>query len=90
MQPTYNFFIVNRDRKTIVRYEGSIFPRIGDTFRIANWYLKVIDVVFETAQASGVAAAHSWYVHVEEVECPFDHEECEEVDLNEFCDRMKQ
>jgi hypothetical protein len=88
--PTYHFFVVNRDRKITLRYSGLFVPRVGDTFAIGEFHLKVVDVIIESAQESGVGVQHALYVHVEEVKMPFDVSKREEVELNEFCERMKE
>lgn len=85
--PTYHFFIVNRDRKTRLRYEGLFVPRVGDTIAIGKLYLKVVDVIIETAQSSGVGVQHSLYVHVKESAMPFDAADCQDLELNEFSAR---
>jgi len=87
--PIYYFFVVNRDRKTTLRYEGFFVPRVGDTIAIGKFCLKVVDVLVESAQNSGVGVQHALYVHVKETEMPFDASDCQELELNEFCDQMK-
>ena len=89
MTGNFHFFVVNRDRKTTLRYELSFVPRVGDTFEIGGFYLKVLDVVIVTAKFSGEGKLHSLYIHVKETKIPFDVE-CEELEFDDFCDRMKQ
>jgi hypothetical protein len=88
--PTYHFFVVNRDKKTTLRYEGSFVPRVGDTIAIGELYLKVVDVIVDSAQASGVGVQHALYVHVKKTRMPFDVSACVDLELNEFCERMKE
>lgn len=87
--PIYRFFVVNRDRKTQLRYEGNFVPRVGDTIAIGKFYLKVVDVIVESGQGSGVGVQHSLYIHVKETKMPFDTSDSQELELNEFCDQMK-
>jgi len=88
--PTYYFFVVNRDRKIKLRYEGLFVPRVGDTIAIGEFYLKIVDVIVESAQNGGVGVQHSLYVHVKETMLPIDASECQELELNEFCEEMKE
>jgi hypothetical protein len=87
--PVYRFFLVNRDRKTRLRYDGSFVPRVGDTIAIGQFYLKVVDIIIESAQGSGTGVQHALHVHVKETKMPFDGSDSEELELNEFCNRMK-
>lgn len=85
----YHYFVVNRDDKTTLRYQGFFIPRIGDTFMIGEYYLKVVDVIIETARMTGEGVQHALWVHVKKTKKPFDDGQCQELELNEFCDRMK-
>jgi hypothetical protein len=87
--PIFYFFVINRDRKTTLRYSGLFVPRVGDMIEIGGFYLKVVDVIIQSAQSSGEGVQHSLHVHVKEIKTPFDESRCEELELNEFCDRMK-
>ena len=87
--PLYYFFVVNRDSKTKLRYEGFFVPRVGDTIKIGKFYLKVVDVIVESAQSDGVGVQHALYVHVEETTMPFDADSCRELELSQFSAEMK-
>ena len=86
--PVYHFFVVNRHRKITMRYKGFFVPRVGDTFTIGELALKVEDVVIESAQDAGEGVQHALYVHVKETKMP-DASDCDDLEQNEFCDRMK-
>ena len=88
--PTHHFFIVNRNRKAVVRYEAPFLPRVGDTIAIEPHYLQVVDVVILSAKMDGGGAPHSVYVHTKECKRPFDSSSCEELELDELCQVMKQ
>lgn len=88
--PIYHFFIVNRDRRSKLRYSGLFVPRVGDTIELGGFYLKVVDVVVESAQNSGAGAQHSLYVHVEEGKQLLDASDYQELELNEFFSQMKR
>jgi hypothetical protein len=87
--PTHHFFIVNRNRKAVVRYQAAFLPRVGDTIAIEPHYLKVVDVVILSAQMDGGGAPHSVYVHTKECKAPFDASSCEELEMHEFCGAIK-
>jgi hypothetical protein len=88
--PVYHFFVVNRDRKATLRYEGSFVPRVGDIIAIGEFYLKVVDVVVDSIHDSGGGVQHALYVYIKETKGSFDAPDYEELELNDFCDRMKQ
>jgi hypothetical protein len=88
--PACHFFVVNRDRKISLRYVARFIPRIGDTIVIGKDSLQVTDVVIETAQDNVAGIQHSLYVHVKEVTPIFGGDDYEELELNQFCERMKQ
>jgi hypothetical protein len=88
--PVYYFFIANRDRQAKLRYSGLFVPRVGDTIEIGGFYLKVVDVIVESAQSSGEGVQHALYVHVEETEKPFDASAYQKLELNDFFDQMKK
>ena len=88
--PTWSFTVVNRTRKTKLRYQSSFVPRIGDTIEIGGVYLKVADVVYETAKFSDEGGVFTIYVHVTEIKNTFDLTGCEELEFDEFCERMKE
>lgn len=89
MTPSYYFLVINRDRRAILRYAATFVPRVGDTIEIGGFYLRVVDVIIESAQSSGEGAEHSIHVHVKETQMPFDESDCEKVDLQGLCERMK-
>jgi len=86
---THRYYVFNRDRNMTLRFKGSLVPRAGDTLKIADSYLKVVDVIIEFAQSDGAAAEHSFLVHVEEAEVPFDDSRTHELDIYEYLESRK-
>ena len=87
--PVYRYIIVNRERKITMRYQGSFVPRVGDTIAIGELAVKVENVVIDSAQGSGDGVQHAVYIHVTETKL-LDASNCDDLELSEFCDRMKQ
>ena len=87
-RPAQHYYVLNRDKNVTLRFQGSLLPRVGDTLKIADSYLKVVDVVIDFAQSDGAAAEHSLEVHAEEVEIPFDDSGTQELEIYEYVERV--
>lgn len=88
-QPIYNFFVIERDRKISLRYSSTFIPRVGDTIALGDHYLRVNDVLMDSAQYGGGGTEHSLRVYVSAAPKFVVESDCEELELNEFCNRLK-
>ena len=85
---SYQFDLLNRDRGIRTRYTSTFVPRVGDKICIGDLYLKVVDVVMQSAQSDGAGVMHSLEVHVTKIDS-LSISDDSELEVNEFCRKSK-
>lgn len=87
--PPCKFYIVDEANRARFPYSGYFFPRAGDFINIGGIGLKVVGVSINSAQSDRAAVEHSVDVFVEKTSPPFGNADCDDHDLVDYCERVR-
>lgn len=83
------FYVVDEAHQARFPCESYFFPRAGDFINIGGICLRVVGVSINLARSDGAAIHHSVDVYVEKVLSPFGNTDCDDHDLIDYCERVR-
>lgn len=87
--PPCKFYIVDETNQARFPFSAYFFPRTGDFINIGGICLKVVGVIINAAQSGGAGIHGNVNVYVEKTASPFSDQHCDEHDLVEYCEHVR-